>query len=71
MAKQLRRPFEKCVDSPYYILEKWVERCKRYFEKRPSPHPHNVLTRGNTVNPRTFQTALVAPKKGSFKTTAT
>jgi hypothetical protein len=43
MAEQLRGPFEKFVDSPYYsvyVFEKWVERCKksiacqgRYFEK--------------------------------------
>jgi hypothetical protein len=41
MAEQLRGPFEKFVDSPYYsVFEKWVERRKkfiacqgRYFEK--------------------------------------
>jgi hypothetical protein len=43
MAEQLRGPFEKFVDSPYYsiyVSEKWVERCKKfiacqgkYFEK--------------------------------------
>jgi hypothetical protein len=32
MAKQLRGPFEKFVDLPYYsvyVSEKWVERCKK------------------------------------------
>jgi hypothetical protein len=43
MAEQLRGPFEKFVDSPYYfiyVFEKWVVRCKnciacqgRYLEK--------------------------------------
>jgi hypothetical protein len=43
MAEQLRGPFEKFVDTPYfsaYVFEKWVERCKkciayqgRYFEQ--------------------------------------
>jgi hypothetical protein len=69
MVEQLRRPFEKFVDSLYYsvyVFEKWVERCKkciacqgRYFEKRPSPHLNKVPIRSNMVSPRTFQTALV------------
>jgi hypothetical protein len=43
IAEQLRGPFEKFVDSPYYsvyVFEKWVECCKkcitcqgRYLEK--------------------------------------
>jgi hypothetical protein len=43
MAKQLRGPFKKFVDKPYYsvyVFEKWVERCNkgiacqgRYFGK--------------------------------------
>jgi hypothetical protein len=36
MAVQLRKPFEKFVDSPY-------------SKKRPSPHLHNVPTRSNKV----------------------
>jgi hypothetical protein len=83
MAEQLRGPFEKFVDSPYYsvyVFEKWVERFKkwiayqgRYFERRPSPHLHKVPTRSNKVSPGTFQTAssLRHPEKGSFKTTVT
>jgi hypothetical protein len=49
MAEQLRRPFEKFVDSPYYsiyVFEKWVERFKkciacqgRYFEKETVTAP--------------------------------
>jgi hypothetical protein len=49
MAEQLRGPFEKFVDSPYYsvyVFEKWVERCKeciayqrRYFEKETVTTP--------------------------------
>jgi hypothetical protein len=49
MAEQLRGPFKKFVDSPYYsayVFEKWVERCKkciarqgRYFEKETVTAP--------------------------------
>jgi hypothetical protein len=51
MEEQLRRPFEKFVDSPHYsvfvyVFEKWVERCKkyiacqgRYFEKETVTAP--------------------------------
>jgi len=48
-AVDLRGPFEKFVDSPYYsvyVFEKWVERCKkciacqgRYFEKETVTAP--------------------------------
>jgi hypothetical protein len=49
MEEQLRGPFKKFVDSPYYsiyVSEKWVERCKkciacqeRYFEKETVTTP--------------------------------
>jgi hypothetical protein len=47
MAGQLRGPFEKFVDSPYYsVFEKWVERCMKcitfqwkYFEKETVTAP--------------------------------
>jgi hypothetical protein len=49
MAEQLRGPFEKFVDSPYYfvyIFEEWVEprkKCiacqERYFEKETVTAP--------------------------------
>jgi hypothetical protein len=49
MAEQLRGPFEKFVDSPYYfvyVFENWVERCKKcvacqgtYFEKETVTAP--------------------------------
>jgi hypothetical protein len=71
MSKQLRGPFEKFVDSPYYsvyVCEKWVERCKSASlakggtsKKRPSPHLRKALTRNNKASPQTFQMALVAP----------
>jgi hypothetical protein len=85
MAEELRRPFEKFMDSPYYsiyIFEKWVERCKkcfacqeRYFEKGTVTAPPSCDS-GNKVSPRTFQmTLVVAPpsqkKGGSFKMTVT
>jgi hypothetical protein len=49
MAEQLRRQFDKFVDSPHYsvyVFEKWVERCKkriacqgRYFEEQTVTAP--------------------------------
>jgi hypothetical protein len=71
MVEQLRGPFEKFIDSPYYsvyVFEKCVERCKNASldkggtsKKRPSPHLHKVPTRNSKLTARTFQTALVAP----------
>jgi hypothetical protein len=49
MAEQIRGPFEKLVDSPYYsvyVFKKWVERCKKcipyrgkYFRKETVTAP--------------------------------
>jgi len=49
VVKQLRGPFEKFVDSPYYsiyVFKKWAECCKkcityqgRFFEKETVTTP--------------------------------
>jgi hypothetical protein len=78
MAEQLRGLFEKFVDSPYsftFSRSGWsVVRSASLAKggtskKRPLPHLHNVPTRINKVNPRTFQTPFVVSspsKKGFF-----
>jgi hypothetical protein len=81
MAEQLRRPFEKFVDSPYYsvyVFEKWVERCEkciacqgRYFEKETVTAPPEfrlgVIRRVHELFKR--PSLLRRPEKGSFKMT--
>jgi len=61
MTEQLRGPFEKFVDSPYYsVFEKWVERCKKCVASQGrSLHIHEVPTQSNKMSPRIFQTDLV------------
>jgi hypothetical protein len=47
MAEQLRGPFEKFLDSPYYsvyVFEKWVKRCKKCIAWEGSSFEKETVT---------------------------